>query len=170
MDGITLGTIWQECLIPLTLSGEESVCSFYLVLRTSDPTRLDVKQGAAFTFNLIQYRSFLESLAECVLDDRLAPEIHFPSFDHALKDPSPNPAPILARHRIILIEGLYVLYTRPGWADCATMMDIRVWIECEREVARGRIIKRHLRSGLFDDYENTAKRGECNLCVSKRRL
>ncbi|ORY27929.1 P-loop containing nucleoside triphosphate hydrolase protein [Naematelia encephala] len=124
----------------------------------SDPIEAHWRRGAPFTFDLQQYRSFLDLLGISLAGDIPRPDIPFPSFDHSLKDPSPGPFPVCNRHRIILIEGLYVLLNRPGWAECAQMMDMRVWIECERDIARARVIRRHIEAGIYVDSNKSAER------------
>lgn len=119
-----------------------------------------ISQGAAFTFNLPSYLNFLQHLRIPLIPDPAPLGIPFPTFDHALKDPSPSPFPILPQHRIVIIEGLYTMLDKPGWRDCAEMMDMRVWVESDREVCRRRLIKRNYEAGVVDDLKACEKRGE----------
>lgn len=118
-----------------------------------------ISQGAAFTFNLPSYLTFLQSL-RLPLAPNPPLSIPFPTFDHQVKDPAVSPHPILPRHRIVIVEGLYTMLDRDGWRDCAEMMDVRVWVECDREVCRQRIIKRNFAAGIVDSIEKCEQRGE----------
>jgi hypothetical protein len=40
------------------------------------------------------------------------------------------------------------------------MMDMRVWVECDREVCRQRTIKRNFAAGIVDSIEKCEERGE----------
>lgn len=126
--------------------------------------RTDGEQGAAFTFNLPAYLTFLQQL-RLPLEPNPPRSIPFPTFDHAIKDPAVSPHPILARHRIVIVEGLYTMLDREGWRDCAEMMDARVWVECDRAVCRRRTIKRNFAAGIVDSIAKCEERGKsCLLC------
>ncbi|BGP38586.1 hypothetical protein JCM10450v2_002535 [Rhodotorula kratochvilovae] len=116
--------------------------------RFPDPTEARRRRGAAFTFDAEAYVSFVRSL-------RTKPHLHavpYPTFSHALKDPQlcpqPSPSPILPSHRMIVIEGLYCLLDVELWSEAARILDERIWVDVEREVARERLVKRHLHSGV----------------------
>jgi pantothenate kinase len=48
---------------------------------------------------------------------------------------------------------------RDGWRDCAEMMDLRVWVDCEREVCRTRTIERNFAAGIVATRAECAERG-----------
>lgn len=110
-------------------------------------------QGAAFTFDHAKYLTFVQSLRS----PSTAP-IPFFLFDHALKDPSPAPQPVTTDHKIIIIEGLYTLLDQPGWREAGEMMDMKVWIEVERTVARERLVQRNFRAGISGSVEDSGRR------------
>jgi len=51
-------------------------------------------------------------------------------------------------HKIVIIEGLYTLLDQPGWREAASMMDVRIWIEVERTIARRRLVERNFAAGI----------------------
>jgi hypothetical protein len=53
---------------------------------------------------------------------------------------------------------------RDGWRDCAEIMDMRVWVECDREVCRQRTIKRNFAAGIVDSIKKCEERGESRFC------
>jgi pantothenate kinase len=115
-------------------------------------------QGAAFTFNLQSYKSFLDQITQPLTPS--SPDIPFPTFLHSVKDPVPSPIPISASHRIILIEGLYTHSSLPGWKECSDMLDMRIWVEVDREMAKERMVVRNYEAGIVNDLEACRKRVE----------
>lgn len=121
-------------------------------------------QGAAFTFNARSYLEFIKTL-------RTIPgpsAIPFPTFDHALKDPLPSPTPILSHHRVIVVEGLYCLANQGDWNEASELFDVKIFVECDRAMARERVIKRNFEAGVEPTLEQTIVRGK--LCSRKARL
>jgi hypothetical protein len=49
---------------------------------------------------------------------------------------------------------------RPGWRECAEMMDLRVWVETDRQVCRERVIRRNFVAGIVEDLKACEERGE----------
>ncbi|OXG46787.1 hypothetical protein J010_05247 [Cryptococcus neoformans] len=121
-----------------------------------DPVKAHWWRGAHFTFDQAGYRTFLDLLR---IPLSSAPsEIPFPTFDHALKDPTLSPVPITHKDRLILIEGLYTLFDLSGWKECAEMMDFKIWVDVNEETARRRLVKRNFEAGIFDSLDACAAR------------
>ncbi|CAG8557973.1 261_t:CDS:2 [Diversispora eburnea] len=73
--------------------------------------------------------------------------INAPSFDHSKGDPEPDDIKVLPSHKIIIIEGLYLhLKTPPMWNPIASHMDDTWFIHVDQEIAKERIIKRHIKT------------------------
>ncbi|KAL7343067.1 hypothetical protein BJY59DRAFT_719168 [Rhodotorula toruloides] len=122
--------------------------------RLPDPAEARRRRGAAFTFDASSYVSFVRSLRQTPFPS----SIPFPTFNHALKDPLPSPSPILPTHRVVVIEGLYCMLDVEPWRDAAELLDERIWVEIERSVARERLVKRHLHTGVETVREEAEKR------------
>lgn len=121
---------------------------------------LILTQGAPQTFDSASYSFFIHSLT--------LPSLHpipFPTFSHSLKDPLPSPHLILPSHRIIIVEGLYTLLDTPEWIESTRMMDLKIYVQCAREVARSRLIRRHLLDGVESSEVAARERGKYNFCV-----
>lgn len=116
-------------------------------------------QGAAFTFDADDYVAFVRALRRPSPALESSQGIAFRTFDHAKKDPEPGPFLIEPRHRIVVIEGLYVLLDTPPWREAAQLLDERIWVECEPAIARGRLVARHLQTGIEPDREAAEWRG-----------
>ncbi|KAK4053546.1 hypothetical protein OIV83_001714 [Microbotryomycetes sp. JL201] len=119
-----------------------------------DPVEARRRRGAAFTFESRAYVSFIKQLKQKPLLDR----IKFQTFSHAKKDPEPAKFDILASHRIVIVEGLYCLLDIDDWKEATDLLTERVWVECDRQVARERLIKRHLDSGVETEYDKAVDR------------
>jgi len=65
-------------------------------------------------------------------------------------------------HHIVVLEGNYVHLTVPPWDEATRLLDERWFIDVERDVARERIIQRHLLAGIEKDKEQAAKRFDEN--------
>lgn len=86
-------------------------------------------------------------------------EIAFRTFSHAKKDPEPGPHPILPSHRTIIIEGLYVLLNTEPWKEATDLLDERIWVDCPDDVAKSRLIARHVATGVESDEASARLRG-----------
>ena len=123
-----------------------------------DPAEARRRRGAAFTFDSAGYVDFVLALR------RTPPltSIPFRTFSHSLKDPQPGPFPIEPHHRIVVIEGLYALLNVEPWRQATDVLDERVWVECDRETARQRLVRRHLLEGVEYEQDKAEARGEPN--------
>lgn len=116
---------------------------------------MDVTKGAAFTFDAADYVQFVKDLRK----NPALPEVHYRTFSHAKKDPEPGPFPITPSHRIVIIEGLYTLLSVEPWKEATELLDERIWVDCPDEVAKSRLIARHVATGVEGDEESARKRG-----------
>lgn len=101
--------------------------------------------------------------------------IRAPSFDHGVKgksvlstlriyklDPVEHDIPINPTHRIVVIEGNYIQLTVPPWDEATQLLDEKWFITVERDVARGRVVKRHLIAGIAKTEQEAAMRFDEN--------
>ncbi|GAA6059440.1 hypothetical protein JCM10212_005379 [Sporobolomyces blumeae] len=112
--------------------------------RFPDPVEARRRRGAAFTFDAVSYVAFVRSLRS----NPVLPAVPYQLFDHAVRDPMPAPSPILPSHRVVIVEGLYTLLDIGPWREATDELDVKVWVECDRKVARERLVERHLESGI----------------------
>ena len=135
-----------------------------------DSSMAHARRGAAFTFDAPAFLKLVKKLRE-----PLCPEtgtIYAPSFDHAVKDPIENDIPIAASSRIVIFEGLYLSLgtAAPEWKEAALMMDELWFVDVTEQVAKERLIKRHVASGISPNEEAAAKRAEENDLVNGRQI
>jgi len=121
----------------------------------------DRMQGAAFTFNAQSFTDFVLSLKKT---EPSPASIPFPTFSHALKDPTPSPEALNGHHRIVIIEGLYTFLDVEPWRRAAEVLDLRVFIDVDPRIARERLVRRCLAEGIEDTMEKAVERGKC-FCI-----
>ncbi|GAB1526014.1 hypothetical protein RhiTH_009180 [Rhizoctonia solani] len=124
------------------------------------------RRGAAFTFDSASYVKFVTALRQSPSSSVTPPPqtsiVYAPTFDHALKDPTPNGQSILPSHRIVVIEGLYTFIDTPEWKLAAEALDERWLIEVDIPEATRRLVQRHVVTGVAKDLEEANWRAENN--------
>mmetsp|Transcript_35013 Transcript_35013/g.100718 ORF Transcript_35013/g.100718 Transcript_35013/m.100718 type:complete len:222 (-) Transcript_35013:2605-3270(-) len=119
-----------------------------------DPVMAHKRRGAHFTFDAEAFGSLLQRLRERPPRRTLAP-----SFDHAVKDPVEDGVVIEEHHRLVIVEGLYVLLNHPPWSQSVVpQFDCRIFINCPMDVAEERVWRRHVESGICRDEQDARKR------------
>uniref|UniRef100_L2G4T5 Phosphoribulokinase uridine kinase family protein n=2 Tax=Colletotrichum fructicola (strain Nara gc5) TaxID=1213859 RepID=L2G4T5_COLFN len=134
-----------------------------------DPSTAHARRGAAFTFDGPAFHALVTSLRVPLGPESSAP-ILAPSFDHAVKDPKPDDIAILPSHRIVVFEGNYVALDKDPWNAAARLMDELWFVDVDFEVARRRLVKRHVQAGIAKDEEEADKRARENDLVNGREI
>ena len=118
------------------------------------------RRGAPHTFDPAALRGDLE---------RLRCQRHglFPAFDHAKKDPEPDAIHVTEAHRVVIVEGLYLLL---GEWSLTHLFDLTLFIDCTEEVAAERLIRRHLQTGLSASEEEARQRVQGNDLLNARLI
>ena len=135
-----------------------------------DPHTAHARRGAAFTFDAPAFLGLVKRLREPLCPETAT--IFAPSFDHAVKDPVANDIPIPASSRIIVMEGNYLSLGTgaPEWKEAAEMMDELWFVEVKEDVARERLVKRHVTSGIAPDLEAGYRRADENDLANGREI
>lgn len=135
-----------------------------------DPALAHARRGAAFTFNPAGFLRTVRKLREPTNAETKI--ITSPSFDHATKDPVPDDVKIPPACRIIILEGNYLSLGTgaPEWREAAVVMDELWFVDVPEEVARERLVKRHLAAGIARTKEEALKRAEENDLVNAREI
>ncbi|KAK4180543.1 P-loop containing nucleoside triphosphate hydrolase protein [Triangularia setosa] len=133
-----------------------------------DPAHAHKYRGSESTFDGAAFLSLVTSLAEPITSS--TQPISAPSFDHALKDPVENAIEILPTHRIVVMEGNYIMLNKPPWSSIPPLLDIKVFISAPEPVLRQRLAKRHLAAGLVDSLEKGGERADFNDIPNGRQI
>jgi len=123
-----------------------------------DPQEAFARRGAHWTFSATGYTDFVSKLRAPITDL----PIYAPSFSHVLKDPVENDLEVTSSHRIVLIEGLYVFLNVEPWSVAGHLLDERWFIGIDVEVARERLVQRHVKTGVTDNLEDAMLRARDN--------
>jgi pantothenate kinase len=105
--------------------------------------------------------AFIDSLRQPVTAAASA-VVAAPSFDHAIKDPTPEAIRVMPDHRIIIIEGLYTLLSIEPWCHGTKLLDERWFVDVDIVEARQRLIARHVITGVAKDWEEAVARADTN--------
>lgn len=101
-----------------------------------DAQGLRARKGAAETFDV-------EGLAACLGRVRAAQgDIAVPGFDRAADAVVPGAMTIPAACRVVLVEGNYLLLTRPLWRDLYPLFDLSIRLAVAEPVLRARLMAR----------------------------
>ncbi|KAG5651098.1 hypothetical protein H0H81_009854 [Sphagnurus paluster] len=125
-----------------------------------DPKLAHDRRGVHWTFDGPGYVEFLCSLRQPLTPDTSIITAH--SFDHALKDPTYDDVAIYPHHRVIVIEGLYTFLSIPPWNQAGLLLDERWYIEVDIDVAKERLVQRHVMTGVARDHDEAVWRSEEN--------
>jgi pantothenate kinase len=118
------------------------------------------RRGASWTFDEIGVLKLVQTLSL----SRFAPShiILAPSFDHALKDPAEDGIRITPDIKFILLEGNYLLLDEEPWNKIVGLVDDAWFVDVDPKLAKERIAKRHIQSGIETTWEAALKRAESN--------
>ncbi|KAK8024988.1 P-loop containing nucleoside triphosphate hydrolase protein [Apiospora arundinis] len=130
----------------------------------SNPDMAFRRRGAPFTFDADGLLDLMRALKTGPLTGPDSEEHVFtaPSFDHAVQDPVPDDIRISSRSKIVIIEGNYTLLNEHPWNKMAELVDEKWFVDVPPEVAKERLVLRHLAAGIETSREAAAHRAEEN--------
>ena len=109
-----------------------------------NPAEAHARRGAYWTFNADK---FIQSIKTCISIGSGT----FPSFDHKIGDPIENDIIVNNTHKYVIVEGNYLLLDINPWCNLRELFDMTVFINCDIEELRCRIIKRHIGVGMTEE-------------------
>ncbi|EJT80663.1 phosphoribulokinase/uridine kinase [Gaeumannomyces tritici R3-111a-1] len=134
-----------------------------------DPAAAHARRGAEFTFDGAGFLALVEALRAPLLPQpphsaaaAAAADVLAPSFDHAVKDPAPDSIAVRPGHRVVVLEGNYLLLDREPWRSAAALLDERWFVEVDPGVARRRLAARHVAAGICATREEAERRADEN--------
>ncbi|KAF2745648.1 P-loop containing nucleoside triphosphate hydrolase protein [Sporormia fimetaria CBS 119925] len=133
-----------------------------------DPVTAHARRGAAFTFDGESFLALVKKLREPLCPKMTT--LYAPSFDHAVKDPVADDIAIAPSMRIIVFEGNYLSLNKSPWKDAAKLMNELWFVEVDFDVARKRLVRRHLKAGIAKNEEEARKRADENDLVNGREI
>lgn len=88
--------------------------------------------------------------------------ILLPGFDHAEKDPVAGAVRVEAETEVLILEGNWLLFDEAPWDEIARLAHETWFIDVHPELAKGRIARRHIHSGIEHTWEDAVRRAESN--------
>ncbi|WP_428240190.1 hypothetical protein [Gynuella sp.] len=107
-----------------------------------DPQQALARRGAPWTFDPHLMSCHLQRLK----DSYEAAVCDWPGFEHDIGDPVDAAHQVPADCRLVLVEGLYLLYSDHGWSAVGNCFDERWYFDVPIEVAMERLCQRHMRA------------------------
>jgi pantothenate kinase len=121
------------------------------------------RRGAAWTFDAPGVVNLVEALHQSRQNPALLSKIHLaPGFDHILKDPVENAIAITPDISLIILEGNWLLLDEEPWSRISTMVDDTWLVDVAPPLARDRVARRHIQSGIEATWEDAVRRTERN--------
>ena len=97
-------------------------------------------KGAPETFDVEGYISILNRI-------KLGENLKAPIYSRETHDVIDNALPIEPHHKIIITEGNYLFYDVEGWCEIKDIIDLKIYLDVERDVCEKRLLERHMRGG-----------------------
>ncbi len=90
-------------------------------------------------------QAFVDLLGK-IRQDR-ASTIGCPCFDRAIEEPTPDAIMIKPEHKLVVVEGNYLLLDRPPWDKARANLDEVWFIDCDMDEVVSRLKVRHAAGG-----------------------
>jgi pantothenate kinase len=113
------------------------------------------RRGASWTFDAAGVVGLAKQL-------RQARELRAPTFDHARKDPEPDAIYVSPDVNLVILEGNYLLFDEEPWRQVPGLVDETWFVDVAPELARDRVARRHIASGIESTWEAAIARAEGN--------
>jgi pantothenate kinase len=134
-----------------------------------NPVEAHARRGAEFTFDGTSFLTLVRAIRAQTTNPN-SQTLYAPSFDHAIKDPKADDIPILPTTKIIVFEGNYLSLDKKPWSTAAALMDELWFVEVDFEVARRRLVGRHVTTGVTPTAEEAERRVSKNDLVNGEEI
>lgn len=115
---------------------------FHLDNTVLDEMDARARKGAPHTFDLDGFSALLQRVASTEGD------VIVPVFDRSLDLARAGGRKIRNTHRVVIVEGNYLLLDRPGWKDLRKLFDYTVYLDVSEAELSKRLLQRWLDYGL----------------------
>ncbi|CAI9107718.1 OLC1v1007150C3 [Oldenlandia corymbosa var. corymbosa] len=112
--------------------------------KMEDPEEAHARRGAPWTFDP-------ERLLKCLKTLREQGTVYVPSFDHGVGDPVEDDIFVDVRHKVVIVEGNYLLLQEGIWKDISRSFDEKWFVDVDIKIAMQRVLKRHISTGKAPD-------------------
>lgn len=110
-----------------------------------DPQQAHSRRGAPFTFNATKFVNDL-------ITARVTGAGSFPDFDHGVGDPVEDEISLSRSHKVVLVEGNYLLLDTDPWCQLREKVFDETWyLDVPLQECIHRLCKRHVEVGLSEE-------------------
>lgn len=127
---------------------------FHLDDAILDQRGLKSRKGSPPTFDCAGFAALLQRLKG---DED---EIFIPLFDRSLELSRAAACAVLPEHRILLVEGNYLLLDDAPWSSLSNFFDLSIFLDVPFAELEDRLVKRWLEHGF--DHKSALERALCN--------
>lgn len=99
-------------------------------------------KGIPQTFDAQRFVNLIQEIASEKME-----KLYCPSYDRALHNPVEDSIVIENRHKIVIVEGNYLLFDTDPWKKLADLFTESWFIETPLTTTQERLIERHMRTG-----------------------
>jgi pantothenate kinase len=147
-----------------------SICSTKAGKNHGLPNRTEAyaRRGADWTFDAAKLLDFVRVLRQ--FDTDTTDIIYAPSFDHAMKDPTPDAIEIGPSTSLVILEGSWLLLDLHPWKEVSCLVDDTWFIDVDPKIARWRIAQRHVHAGIEPNLSSALGRVDTNDMMNGRRI
>eukprot|EP01119_Soliformovum_irregulare_P007194 TRINITY_DN19591_c0_g1_i1.p1 TRINITY_DN19591_c0_g1~~TRINITY_DN19591_c0_g1_i1.p1 ORF type:complete len:270 (+),score=44.05 TRINITY_DN19591_c0_g1_i1:6-815(+) len=113
---------------------------------------LKSQKGAPITFDAEAFVSDLERI-------KTQRDLFLPVYDRKLHDPRPNAVHLASQCRVVIVEGLFILYDQPPFDKVSQKLDLSIYLEidpteCQRRVVERKVLGGRSREDAVAHYQN----------------
>ncbi|KAI4301168.1 hypothetical protein L6164_034474 [Bauhinia variegata] len=109
-----------------------------------NPEEAHARRGAPWTFNPSRLLTCLNKLER-------EGSVYAPSFDHGVGDPVEEDIFVNIQHKVIIVEGNYLLLEDGVWKEISSLFDEKWFIDVDIDKAMQRVVNRHISTGKSPD-------------------
>lgn len=109
-----------------------------------NPEEAHARRGAPWTFDPTL-------LLKCLKTLRDEGSVYVPSFDHGVGDPIEDDIFVSLQHKVVIVEGNYLLLDEGVWNEISSTFDEKWFIEVDIDTSMRRVLKRHISTGKTPD-------------------
>ncbi|KAF6173444.1 hypothetical protein GIB67_027139 [Kingdonia uniflora] len=108
-----------------------------------NPEEAHARRGAPWTFDPARLLTFLKTL-------RSQGSVYVPSFNHGVGDPVEDDIFVSLQHKVVIVEGNYLLLEEGIWKEVSSVFNEKWFIEVDIDKAMERVLKRHISTGKYN--------------------
>ncbi|KAL3647796.1 hypothetical protein CASFOL_008764 [Castilleja foliolosa] len=105
-----------------------------------DPKEAHARRGSPWTFDP-------ERMLKCLTKLRNEGSVYAPSFNHGVGDPVEDDIFVSLQHKVVIVEGNYLLLDEDVWRDISSIFDEKWFIDVDIDKSMQRVLKRHISTG-----------------------